>query len=122
ALVPLLGGDRLATPSELRKLAPYAPGKERLELDDVHAVVADASALALDALVDAAFAGRTGEVEFHFAKAQTAGTGVGSILFAAQRQVAALHKARLAVDQGTSVDTAVGGMYLNFRRAQTVQA
>ena len=53
ALVPLLGGDRLASRSELQKLALYAHGKERVELEDVAAVVTDASALALDALVDA---------------------------------------------------------------------
>jgi DNA polymerase-3 subunit delta len=118
ALVPLLGGDRLATRSELRKLALYARGKNRVELDDVLAVVADASALALDALVDAAFAGRTGELEFHFTKTQTAGTSVGSILFVAQRQAAALHKARLAIEEGQSTNAAVAGMYLNFRRAE----
>ena len=48
ALVPLLGGDRLASRSELRKLALYAHGKERVELADVAAVVTDASELALD--------------------------------------------------------------------------
>src|SRR5258705_470150 len=47
-LVPLLGGDRLASRSEIRKLALYAHGQERVELDDVVAVVADASMLALD--------------------------------------------------------------------------
>src|SRR5437667_197208 len=67
ALVPLLGGDRLASRSEIRKLALYARGKNRVELDDVMAVVADASALALDALIDAAFAGRTGELEVQLA-------------------------------------------------------
>jgi DNA polymerase-3 subunit delta len=122
ALVPLLGGDRLATRSELRKLALYARGKNRVELDDVLAVVADASALALDALVDAAFAGRTGELEFHFTKTQTAGTSVSSILFAAQRQAAALHKARLAIEEGQSTNAAVAGMYLNFRRADLAGA
>ena len=61
ALVPLIGGDRQASRSEIRKLALYAHGKDRVELDDVLAVVADASALALDAVVDAAFAGRTAE-------------------------------------------------------------
>ena len=58
ALVSLIGGDRQASRSEIRKLALYAHGKDRVELDDVLAVVADASALALDAVVDAAFAGR----------------------------------------------------------------
>ena len=58
ALVSLIGGDRQASRSEIRKLALYAHGKDRVVLEDVIAVVADASALALDAVVDAAFAGR----------------------------------------------------------------
>ena len=58
ALVSLIGGDRQASRSEIRKLALYAHGKDRVTLDDVLAVVADASALALDGVVDAAFAGR----------------------------------------------------------------
>ena len=91
ALVPLLGGDRLASRSEISKLALYARGQARVELDDVMAVAADASALALDALIDAAFAGRTADVEFQYAKARTAGTiaehdPVGRV---AQRRVAA---------------------------------
>src|SRR5262249_1178036 len=40
ALVPLLGGDRLASRSEIRKLALYARGQPRIELDDVMAVTA----------------------------------------------------------------------------------
>ena len=59
ALVSLIGGDRQASRSEIRKLALYAHGKDRVVLDDVIAVVTDASALALDDVVDAAFAGRT---------------------------------------------------------------
>ena len=49
----LLGGDRLASRSEIRKLALYARGKERIELADVLAVVSDASDLALDGVIDA---------------------------------------------------------------------
>ena len=64
------------------------------------AVVADASALALDGAVDAAFAGRAGEVETQFAKARAAGTYPGVIVGAALRQVAQLHRARLAVEDG----------------------
>lgn len=122
ALVPLLGGDRLASRSEIQKLALYARGKPRVELDDITAVVADASALALDGLVDAAFAGRTADVEFLFAKARTAGTAPGTILFTAQRQVATLHKARLAIEGGQSAATVVAGMYLHFRRAPLVES
>src|SRR3981189_1559692 len=41
ALVPLLGGDRLASRHEIAKLALFARGKAQVELDDVMAVVAD---------------------------------------------------------------------------------
>jgi DNA polymerase-3 subunit delta len=122
ALVPLLGGDRLASRSELKKLALYAHGKERVELADVAAVVTDASDLALEALVDAVFAGKLSDVEFHFGKAQNAGTSAGAILFQAARHAAMLHKARLAIDDGQSIDAAVGGMWLPFTRAPLAQA
>jgi DNA polymerase-3 subunit delta len=116
ALVPLLGGDRLASRSELNKLALYVRGKERVEVADVAAVVADASELALDALVDAAFAGRFADVEFHFGKARNAGTSPGAILFAMSRHVSGLHKARLAADEGQAPTDAVGAMWLHFSR------
>ena len=120
-LLPLLGGDRLASRSELRKLALYARGKMRVEVDDVIAVVADASVIAVDALIDAAFGGRTREVEIEFAKARTAGTSPGSILSAALRHVATLHKARLAIDAGQSARAASQGTYVNFRRLDDVE-
>src|SRR5207237_884177 len=122
ALVPLLGGDRLASRSELRKLALYARGKNRIELDDVLAVVADASALALDAAIDTAFAGRTGDLEFHLAKAQTAGTSASTIISAALRQAALLHKARLAIESGQPVQAAVASPYLHSRRKPLIEA
>jgi DNA polymerase-3 subunit delta len=124
ALAALIGGDRLASRSEIRKLALYAQGKHKVELDDVLAVVADASALALDAVVDAAFAGRAGELESQFGKALAAGTSAGAIMGAALRQVAQLHKARLAIDAGKSVDEALWGFVppLHFRRKPLVEA
>src|SRR5215470_10441196 len=122
ALLPLLGGDRLASRSEIAKLALYVRGRDRIELDDVIAVSADASALALDALLDAAFAGRTAEVEFQYDKARTAGTAPSAILAAAIRQVATLHRARLAVDAGQSATGAAEEMRLHFSRKPAVEA
>jgi DNA polymerase-3 subunit delta len=124
ALVPLLGGDRLASRSEVRKLALYARGRERVELDDVIAVVTDASGLALDALVDAAFAGRTGEVEIQLNKARTAGTSPGSIISAGLRQTSMLHKARLAIEDGKTVTATPDAMMppVHFSRKVVVEA
>jgi DNA polymerase III subunit delta len=124
ALVPLLGGDRLASRHEVHKLALFARGKARVELDDVMAVVADASTIALDALIDAAFAGRTGELEVQFGKARTASTAPGTMLSAALRQVAQLHRAMLSVEDGASPSDAAGGIqpFLHFSRRAAVEA
>jgi DNA polymerase-3 subunit delta len=124
ALVPLLGGDRLASRHELRKLALFARGKARVELEDVVAVVADASTLAIDGLVDAAFAGRTGELEVQFGKARTAGTAPGTIVSAALRQVAQLHKARLSVEQGAPISDAAEGIqpFVHFSRKHAIES
>src|SRR5215470_12154519 len=124
ALVPLLGGDRLASRNEIQKVALFARGKARVELDDVMAVVADASTLALDGLIDAAFAGRTGELEIQFGKAQTAGTSPGTIISTALRQVMQLHKARLAVEEGTPPSEAINVIqpFVHFSRKAAVEA
>jgi DNA polymerase-3 subunit delta len=121
-LMSLLGGDRLSSRNELRKLALYAQGKERIELADVMAVVSDASEKALDGVIDAAFAGRTTEVESEFGKARAAGASPAAIVSAAIRQVANLHKMRLAVDDGDSIDTAMrrAAPPVHFTREQPV--
>lgn len=122
-LASLIGGDRRASRNEIRKLALYAHGKPAVEIDDVLAVVADASSLALDAAVDAAFAGRAAEVETQLAKTRAAGTYPGVIVGAALRQVAQLHRARLAIEDGASVEAAIGSAIpgLHFRRKPLVE-
>lgn len=107
ALLGLLGGDRLASRNEIRKLVLYAKGQKNIGLDDVMAVVADASEMALDGVIDAAFAGRTGEVDSEFSKARASGSSPPAIISAAIRQVANLHKMTLAVEGGDSVEFAM---------------
>ena len=120
-LIPLLGGDRQASRNELRKLALYARGQSEVGVDAVTAVVSDASALALDDIVDAAFAGRPAELEAQLAKARTAGTPAGSLLFAAQRQVAQLHKWRIAIEDGSPFSLDAVQPPLHFRRKTLVE-
>jgi DNA polymerase III subunit delta len=123
-LMALLGGDRQASRNELRKLTLYAHGKGEVTLDDVMAVVADASELKLDPIVDAAFAGKPDLVESEFAKAMVAGTYPGVIISAAQRQAAWLHKSALAVAEGTPLSTILEGGFprLHFSRKGAVEA
>lgn len=122
ALLGLLGGDRAASRNEIRKLALYARGKQRIEIDDVMAVVADASVLALDGVIDSAFAGKTAEVETEFTKARAGGSSPAAIISAAIRHVANLHKMKLAIEAGDSAEFAMkrGAPPIHFSRERKV--
>jgi DNA polymerase-3 subunit delta len=121
-LIPLLGGDRAASRNEIRKLTLYARGRGQVGVDDVTAVVSDASALALEDVVDTAFAGRPIELEAQLAKARTAGATAGSLLFNAQRQLAQLHKWRTAIEDGSPFSLDRAQPPLHFRRKMPVEA
>jgi DNA polymerase-3 subunit delta len=123
-LSSLLGGDRQASRSEVQKVALYARGQPRVGLDDVLAVAADASALTQDAMIDAAFAGRPGDVSSHYARAREAGTLANAIAGAALRQAMQLHRARIAIDAGESAEEAMAGMRPppHFKRKPLVEA
>ena len=123
SLMALLGGDRQASRNELRKLALFAHGEGEVTLDHVMAVVADASELKLDPIVDGAFAGKPELVESEFAKAMVAGTYPGVIISAAQRQAAWLHKSALAMAEGASLSTLLDGGFprLHFSRKAAVE-
>jgi DNA polymerase III subunit delta len=99
-LLGLLGADRLASRAELDKLALYAQGAGRIGLDDVRAIIADASALVLDDVVDAAAAGEREAALAALRKARAAGVSASAVLSAAIRHVVHLHRLRLSVEGG----------------------
>lgn len=102
-LVALLGADRLSTRAELEKLALYAQGNNgKVTVEDVRAVIADASALALDDVLDSAATGDAEAALVALNKAYAAGTQPAAILNAAIRHVTQLHRLKLAVDAGDS--------------------
>jgi DNA polymerase-3 subunit delta len=124
ALLPFLGGDRQATRNELRKLALYVHGKDRIAIEDVMEVVADASAVALDNVIDAAFAGNPAGVETHFAKARGEGhrawsDGLGSVATSVEPA-----RMRAAIDDGQSITGAVEGARppIHFKRKPAIEA
>jgi DNA polymerase III subunit delta len=124
SLMSLLGGDRQASRNELRKLTLFAHGDGEVTLDHVMAVVADASEMKLDPIVDGAFGGKPELVETEFAKALVAGTYPGVIISAAQRHAAWLHKSALAVAAGTPASTILEGGFprLHFSRKPSAEA
>jgi DNA polymerase-3 subunit delta len=123
ALIALIGGDRGTSRSELRKLTLYAHGKPAIALGDVLAVVADATELSLDEVIDSAFAGKVDEFEANIAKARATGVAPGPLMSAAIRQAGALHRLRLTVDQGRTPAAAVegAGPAIHFSRKAAVQ-
>jgi DNA polymerase-3 subunit delta len=123
ALLSLIGGDRQASRGEIRKLALYVQGKDRVLMDDVLAVVADASTLAVDDMVDAAFAGRADETEAQFCKVHAAGMSAGTIMSAALRHAIQLHRARLVIDAGEAPGAAISGFIppIHFSRRLSVE-
>ena len=123
-LLPLLGGDRRASRNEVRKLALYVRGKSEVDVDDVLATVADASGLVLDAVIDAAFAGRTSELETLLGKARAAGIAPSRIIAAAVAQAAQLHRARVSIESGAPMAEVVEQLVprAQFRRRSAIEA
>jgi DNA polymerase-3 subunit delta len=117
-LVNLLGADRLATRSELDKLVLYAGEKKRIDYDDVRAVIADSSALALDDVVDAAAAGEPDAALVALGKARAAGIAPSTVIGAAIRHIATLHRLSLRMERGDSASHIVSDpqLRIHFRR------
>ncbi|MCC4244535.1 DNA polymerase III subunit delta [Stappia indica] len=100
ALMGLLGADRLASRGEVRKLCLYAYGRERIDLADVEAVIGDASAFAVDELIDAAALGDLGKLDHGLERLSASGQRADMIASAALRHFQFLARARAEVDRG----------------------
>lgn len=106
-LVANLGSDRALTRSELQKLALYAHGAGRVELDDAVAVVGDSAALSLDDLCFAALDGDMAGVDRALARSLQEGQSEVAILRALSRHLMRLQITVARVNQGDSADRAV---------------
>ncbi|MEL7544582.1 MAG: DNA polymerase III subunit delta [Pseudomonadota bacterium] len=106
-LVAMLGADRALSRNEVEKLALYAEGQERVSIEDVRAVVGDASEMALDRIIRAAFAGQPDAAIREYDRATAAGQQPQSVLLALQRHVLRLFRYVAARDAGRSADTAM---------------
>ena len=117
-----LGGDRMASRAELRKLCLYAHGMERIGLADVTAIVGDASALAMDELLDAVAGGDLAGADRVLARLGASGTHVsvaGTMLI---RHFQLLERIRAEVSAGRAPADVVAGIQppIFFRRRPAV--
>jgi DNA polymerase-3 subunit delta len=121
-LLASLGGDRLASRGELAKLVLYAHGEAAITPDIVDAVLSDVSGLAMDAVVDAAFAGDVDALETGFRRLMAEGMAPSVLLGAALRHAFALLSGRLDFEAGRPPGAVVEGFRgLHFRRRAAVE-
>jgi DNA polymerase-3 subunit delta len=122
ALHLLLGADRRLSRGEVAKLCLYAHGRGRIGAADVEAVVGDAAASGLDDVVDAALTGDLVTLDRDLARLFAAGASASTVLGAMLRQLQALIRARIAVDEGATPTAAVDRMVppVFFRRKPAV--
>ena len=123
ALMPFLGGDRQATRGELRKLALYVHGRDRITIEDVMAVVADALRSRSTMFSTLPLAANRPTSNRISSKARGEGAAPGAIVSAALRHLSNLHRMRIAVEDGQSVTGAVEGARppIHFRRKPAIE-
>ena len=124
ALKRNLGGDRLASRSEIDKLITYAHGTRTIELDDVIAATGDASSVSADAIVDAALLGKLADLDLAFSRFMAGGNPLFQLLNTALRQFQSLDALRSTMDSsGKSASAAVAGARppVFFARRNTVE-
>lgn len=107
-LVSKLGADRGVSRGEIDKLALYAFSKQgAVDVDDVDAIVGDASDLQLDRIPQAAAAGDAARAVIDTDRAVAAGEGAQAVLLATQRYFLRLHRLRAGIDQGRSAEDSI---------------
>lgn len=109
-LVELLGGDRLATRQELKKIALYCHGAKSVTAEDVAAISGDIATIGNDALVDAMGQGDMAGVTVAFRKLTGEGNRPDILAGAALRHVGQLSMARAEIDRGRTAADAVRGL------------
>ncbi len=109
-LLARLGADRVMTRSEIDKLALYAHGKQRIEAEDVEAIVGDASEQTLDAAAYAAASGDSARAVSECDRAVSSGDNAQAVIAAVQRHFLRLHRCRVQVDQGRGLEDVIKGL------------
>lgn len=122
AVMASLGGDRLATRSELAKLVLYAHGTGEITTQDVDAILSDVSSLATDAVIDAAFAGDMAGLETGSRRLAAEGIAASTVLGGALRHALTLLPASLDVEGGRSPSSVLETWRgLHFRRKPALE-
>lgn len=123
-LMELIGGDRIASRNEIRKLALYCHGSDVVEEEDVVAAIGDASAISVDDAVDAIFKGDQTAFFNAMQKIMASKTPVFLVLQGCLKQLQLLELMRTEMDEkrlDASQVIATLGRHLHFRRKPVVE-
>ncbi|CAN0030331.1 unnamed protein product [Phaeothamnion confervicola] len=123
-LVGRLGADRALSRAEIDKLILYAHGQTSVGIEDVEAIVGDASEMAIDAILLAVSAGNGRQAVMEFDRAVGSGESPQGIIVMTLRHFQRLHRLRGQLDQGRSFDEAARSMRppLHFKTRGVIEA
>ncbi|CTQ57001.1 DNA polymerase III subunit delta [Roseibium album] len=107
ALHSLLGGDRMASRGELKKLCLYALGNGRIESEDIEAIIGDASSFETSELIDAAATGNLEVLDHGLERLSEAGSKASVIANQALKHFQNLHRMRIDIDSGKSAQQVI---------------
>ena len=93
-LLPFLGGDRMASRNELRKLALYAHGEREITREHVTAIVGDASNIDINDVMDAVAASDMAGFESNFERVLLEGLSPDMLILQTMRHFQMLHELR----------------------------
>ncbi|MGO9772555.1 MAG: DNA polymerase III subunit delta [Roseiarcus sp.] len=113
-LIGLLGSDRMTTRGEIAKLTLYARGKQRIEVEDVEAIVADAAPSGLDALIDAALLGDMAGLEASAGRFFADGGEAGHLVRSLAARLTLLHRLRVEMERGRSFEAAMQTQFVRI--------
>jgi DNA polymerase-3 subunit delta len=125
ALQDCLGGDRIASRNEIRKLTLYARDDGLVEESHVAAIVGDASAISADDAVDAVLRGDTAAFHHAIQKVVASKTPIFLVLQGCLRQLQLLDLMRSDIDgRRASIQDAINahGRHLHFRRKPVIES
>lgn len=123
-LAQLLGGDRLASRNELKKLALYCLGSGTVTDDDVIEAIGDVAALSVDDAVDAVFSGDSVRLEAALERILASKTSVFLVLRGCIMQFEQLDAMRSLVENhGRQPAQAISekGRGIHFKRKPVVE-
>jgi DNA polymerase III subunit delta len=122
-LIARLGADRALSRGEIEKLALYAADAVSIDVEHVEAIVGDASEIAIDRVISAAASGDAAVALAECDRAVASGESPQTIVLLTQRYFHRLHRLRVAVETGRSVEQAIGQLRppLHFKQKAVIE-